>query len=349
MLAHFDKLQTPIHAANKYPTTTAQEERFRTAGWTNVWARNLWELWSSANFLTSDERASLDKIEPFDEWEEFALFAGHYFLLVASNDVPCKDCPYPRTMRYEETYTRIENSVTAEMSYAEYEKAGGRRRFAAPLLLRGSNRQQDLVGNFAGMGLNTRLNSCDVYKPTSFSDQALHKVSSTDGPQARMCHTITDLGEAGSLLVGGRTSPDNGLADCWLYHKWTNTWERIDDLPMPRYRHSAVVIGNNSVLVAGGKSDSRSILTDFIIWTRRSGWVKCSQVPTHGGITGDEQPAAFGAILTTMGSDDTRKNKFTGLFAGGLSQDGCISQETWFWRLHMQNEAVRNTARTRKL
>jgi tRNA wybutosine-synthesizing protein 4 len=83
MMAHFDKLQTPLKAVQKYPTTTDQCERFKNFGWPIVSVCNLWELWGSSDFASISERKELDKIEPFDEWEEFALFGCHYFLLIA--------------------------------------------------------------------------------------------------------------------------------------------------------------------------------------------------------------------------------------------------------------------------
>src|SRR5437868_4653194 len=83
MMAHFDKLQTPLRAVEKYSSTTDQLERFRRLGWPYISVCNLWKLWSSSHFASVSERKELDRIEPFDEWEEFALFGCHYFLLVA--------------------------------------------------------------------------------------------------------------------------------------------------------------------------------------------------------------------------------------------------------------------------
>lgn len=292
-------------------------------------AKNLWELWSSPEFLSSDQRSALDNFEPFDEWEEFALFGSHYFLLVASSDVHTK-----ATRSLQSSLGGIQNNsdkeiISGRIVYAKYDKSTGCRRFAAPLLIQGSNRQRDLLGNFAGIGLNARVNSCDVYTMALYHDEICHNYLSLPGPSARMCHTITDLGDAGALLTGGRTSPDNGLSDCWLYHKWINVWERVDDLPKPRYRHAAVGIGNDLVVIAGGKSCSSSIVKGFLVWSRRHGWVECT-----AGAAG-QQPATFGGSLTTTGmyssgGDDT----ITGIFMGGISRDGTISRDIWFWTLH---------------
>ncbi len=83
MIKHFDKLQTPLRSIHKYKTLKDQHDRFVKAGWPIPSAQSLWEIWSSPRFLSQEERSALDVIEPFDEWEEYGLFAAHYFLLIA--------------------------------------------------------------------------------------------------------------------------------------------------------------------------------------------------------------------------------------------------------------------------
>ncbi|KAG6012950.1 tRNA methyltransferase ppm2 [Claviceps lovelessii] len=84
MLNHFDKLKTPLKSVAQYPTLSKQIDRFTSRGFheANIW--DLWQAWSSEEFVTSAERASLDVIEPFDEWEDFILFGRHYFIIHAS-------------------------------------------------------------------------------------------------------------------------------------------------------------------------------------------------------------------------------------------------------------------------
>ena len=343
MLAHFEKLNTPLRAASKYPTTADQVLRFKTAGWKNVQALNLWELWGCPDFLTSAQRMALDDVEPFDEWEEFALFACHYFLLSASNEI-LRNRPNGSPSPHNQPESLHSGNMTAQMTYTEYPKSHGYRRFGAPLPIRGLNREHDLIGDFGGMGLKTRLSSFDTYVPSSVPDQLFHKPLVLEMPSPRMCHTITDLGDTGALLVGGRTSPDNGLVDCWLHHKWTNTWERVDDLPTSRYRHSAVAIGAGSVLIGGGKSSSRTTLKDFSLWSRRRGWVECvtnliAENTTDSGSRDpgaheDEQPAIFGGMLAVVEMDASNTQTIMGILAGGIAQGGLISEDIWIWTLH---------------
>jgi tRNA wybutosine-synthesizing protein 4 len=324
MIAHFKKLQTPLGAVGKYPTTFAQHQRFKTLGWSNISAQNLWELWSSPEFLSPINRSSLNLIEPFDEWEEFALFGCHYVLLTADNKTPLAPEQIPQYPMSESRGQPI------KLLYSESPNTYGYRRFAAGLPLKSPATMGDRVGNFAGMGLNSRLETCDVYSNNEARNLQF-KFFDSRGPLSRMCHTITDLGDAGALLTGGRASPDNALVDCWIYHKWPGIWERVEDLPQPRYRHSAVNLGNGYVLISPGKIDSRNIGSSFMVWNRQFGWKPC--------IWGtDERPhIAYGSTFTVFANLDAQQKPGLGcgLIAGGMSEDGVVQQDIWQWELQL--------------
>lgn len=324
MMAHFKKLRTPLGAVDKYPTTVAQHQRFEALGWCNISARNLWEIWSSPEFLSPVDRSSLDLIEPFDEWEEFALFGCHYVLLTADNKTPFAPARLP------EYTTAVSQSPHIDMLYSENPNTHGCRRFAAGLPIRSSAAMGNRVGNFAGMGLNSRLETCDVYSNSEMRIQPFDFFVSRS-PSSRMCHTVTDLGDAGALLVAGRTSPDNALADCWIYHKWPGVWERVEDLPQPRYRHGAVNLDNDYVLISPGRSDSRHLGETFMLWNRQFGWKTC----TWG--TSNRPHATYGATFTVFANLDALRNPALGrgLIAGGISEDGVVQQNIWEWELQL--------------
>ena len=336
MTAHFEKLQTPLKAVGKYPTVSAQEKRFQTLGWTSASARNLWELWSDSNFLTSAERRLLDIIEPFDEWEELALFGCHYFLLVANNATPAGDTTYVSKVPDTTQATSSRPSIQLEMIYSESPKTQGCRRFAAALPVRCQNRTDCRIGNFAGMGLNTRNNAYDVYTTDQIGSLPFNSHGSDVVPCSRMCHTITDLGDLGSLLVGGRSSPDNALADCWLYNKWLNAWERVDDLPQPRYRHGAVCLGEGRVLITPGRRDSRNIADNYLIWSRSFGWVECIHART--GIPRPTYGATF--AMSGLESPLDLTPSIRGLIAGGISDDAVLQQDIWEWEIQKYSSEV---------
>ncbi|KAL3421947.1 leucine carboxyl methyltransferase [Phlyctema vagabunda] len=320
MMAHFDKLVTPLGSVQKYPTLSDQENRFQGLGWSDTSAQNLWELWSSSDFMSPSERLELDLVEPFDEWEEFALFGCHYILLVANNSRQSFAATQKRPHQNATSQSTV--LLSANIDFEEYPKTYGRRRFATAFELRGSEKETCSVGNFAGMGLTTRLNNFDVYSKSPTEIPPPHIFHSQYGPSSRMCHSMTDLGNDGALLVGGRTSPDTALVDCWVYHKWLNTWERVDDLPEPRYRHAAVSLGNGTVLISTARKNSRTVLDDYLIWSRPYGWVRCER-------TSKQEPCAtFGVTFARFPWLDSG---CSGLIGGGIDKHGLLSQELWIW------------------
>lgn len=328
MLAHFDKLQTPLRPVLAYPTTQDQENRFKTAGWADVRARNLWELWGSSDFLSSEERIHLDEVEPFDEWEEFALFGCHYTLLEASN-VHLSTAQPQNTETAATSPEKTDSepvSLKGKMEYTESAKLNGIRRFGASLSVKGANGCPDLKGNFGGMGVNNRLGSIDVFTSASLGGSSPLGPTLRVKPETRMCHTLTEIGDCGSLLVGGRSSPDKAFADCWLYSKLSHTWERVDDIPVARYRHSAFALNDGSVLVTGGKRDSKTVLSDTFLWNRQTGWAEC--LPDQDG-----KPQVFGALMI---SDVTSMTPTTsGFLVGGMLTDGRVSTDLWSWELYV--------------
>ncbi|KAH6713629.1 hypothetical protein BKA61DRAFT_46079 [Leptodontidium sp. MPI-SDFR-AT-0119] len=339
MMAHFDKLRTFLGAVRKYPTEEAQRSRFEDLGWPNVSVCNLWRLWSSYAFATPEERIALDRIEPFDEWEEFALFGCHYFLLVAdsansmSNSislaaVPGTETKTPSGDPANSSSNPADSDPQLDLTFSEYPKSHGFRRFAAAMSTKGQDRARGRIGVFGGMGLTTRTDSWDEYGVDHVEFVAHKPRGSAVTPSSRMCHTITDMGDV-SLLVGGRTSPDNASKECWLFHKWLSTWERVDDLPWPLYRHNATSMGNGYVLVSTGRIDSRIISEEYLVWNRRTGWVKCA-------CDGQTPPPSYGAVFISTGLDSSedRSSPRSGVLAGGMSINSCLEDDVWRWEVN---------------
>ncbi|KAH7398436.1 leucine carboxyl methyltransferase 2 [Pyrenochaeta sp. MPI-SDFR-AT-0127] len=321
MLSHFDKLQTSIKAAKQYSSLAQQSSRFLDAGWTKLTiARNLWDLWSDDAFTSPALRRSLDAVEPFDEWEEFALFCGHYFLLVASNadqrhstetssEVPATAEGRMMAPNAETIYLRS-YKPSADFALTP-------RRFAAAFAL-----DEDTVTVHGGQGIQARLSNWDILKRED--SQLSFQPYTMPPPPARVCHSITSMENSGALLVGGRGSPSHALADCWLIR--CGTWTKVDDLATARYRHCAVSLALeyeesqiNGVLVFGGKASDGKALDDCILWTASNGW---RSIP----VDGPRPSARFGAAMSTMGSAES-----WGLLTGGIGAGGTVLQDVWEW------------------
>ncbi|KAL4872661.1 hypothetical protein BDV12DRAFT_193383 [Aspergillus spectabilis] len=313
MLKHYKKLGAPLYSIYEYPTLADQERRFTEAGWTHAHARSLWDLWSDDECVDRSLRSSLDAVESFDEWEEFALFASHYFILQASTRpwVPggtISSAGSSHQANNRSNQFRVIPNCTSPTS---------QRRFGA--LIPGGHGS---VGYHAGLGRQTRLADTDLYKTSTEATDAYVSVPPRN-ISARMCHTITSLNESGDcLLVGGRTSPAAALQDCWV--RKNNEWRASSNLPIARFRHSAtrVTLGSDSVLSYGGKASDGAILDTWLLWSDdNKGWKtvetgECAAAPK----------GRFGACLASI-------NNTSGVLFGGIGGDGTILEDFWVWKL----------------
>ncbi|KAJ8116945.1 hypothetical protein OPT61_g1747 [Boeremia exigua] len=326
MLTHFDKLHASINSVKRYQTLAQQSSRFLDAGWPSLaLAVNLWDLWSDDSFTPPSLRRRVDTIEPFDEWEEFALFGGHYFILVASNaKVEAAASPDVGATSADAHVDSI--SEPAPISLQSFkvpaDSAWTPRRFTAAFTL-----DKDAVAVHGGQGPQTRLSSISAF--TRGNAECHIQAESALQPSARMCHTVTSINETSALLVGGRASPAQALGDCWLVNK--GKWSAVDDIPSPRYRHSAVCVNvsydmsqSAGVLVFGGKSSDGAAMNDWFLWTPNNGW---HSLP----VDGPRPPSRFGAAISAFGV--AQQARSCGLLIGGIGACGTVLDDVWEWSL----------------
>ncbi|KAI1323855.1 leucine carboxyl methyltransferase [Xylariaceae sp. FL0255] len=334
MLSHFEKLRTPPKSVIEYPRLKSQRARFSRLGWSWIQARSLWQIWTQDDWISSTQRRELDDIEPFDEWEEFALFASHYCVVLSKN--------YPvyigsDSINLDENVPShgLPPSMPLPLSYSEYRGTRGKRRFGAPLHLR-DDFGQEVIANTYGLGTNNRLRSCDLY---ASSPSTLGMELQSPGPGGRVCHALVDLDHFGSLLIGGRTSPVTVLRDCWRFSLESNSWLPVEDLPVPLYRPMTTRLGKSRmVLLIGGKSNSSSVFGDALVYRPGSGWTQCITLespyqPVFGGTL-----FSFERQFTVESTANTTGVQFKGILMGGLLQDGVVSRRMWSWTLTLGDE-----------
>lgn len=327
MIDHFDKIKTPLRSISRYPTKKSQEIRFLDTGWASVRAWTLWEAWSDEFFFSAAERSRLDQVEPFDEWEEFQMFSAHYCVLWASNVSTSR-----AVAAKEDTVDRTDVSI----SYTEVKKGRGCRRFGGLLAVKDVMGRRFLV-NVLGAAQTGRKTSYDVYGEGAQPSLLGHLPG---GPSPRTNFTLTDLGDSGYLLTGGRLSPTTPLRDSWMFQRGVNVWSRVHDLPRPLYRSSVVRLGNSSLaLLAGGKFSESEIFDGFLVYNPQRGWRSCT-------ITGSPRPAAvFGAILAFSGTWNTATTTtFHGIITGGINSGGTINSDVFSWQLDITDIEVRSSA-----
>lgn len=330
MLSHFEKLKTPPKPVRQYRTLADQSNRFRDRGYAKVSIWDLWEAWSSEKFVSSSERAALDEIEPFDEWEEFALFGRHYFVIhaFASGQSDPRLSPTRASLKdVTETTNQFRISVT------KYDGPAPKRRFGDALAMTDPKGGISAV-HFMGVGTAGRAESCDIYSLDGQTKEM--PLVPITGPVPRMCHSLTDLGDYGVLLVGGRTSPANVLSDCWIFSRGQSSqWRPTSSLPIPLFRHSIIRLrGSSLALVVGGKTGPSTISENCYVYHAIKGWLKCT-------IIGDAPEPVFGAVLCNSPACLTSDGLFTGILAGGIGPCGRISSKKYIWELNGDNPQVK--------
>lgn len=333
IVRHFGKLGTPLRSIDQYPTLDSQKSRFVNRGWHQVETWDLWEVWSSDCFLAPFERARLDDVEPFDEWEDFILFARHHFILHARTS-PSHSLMMENSLQ---RYAQPKSRLGAVMTYQSDTKAP-RRRLGNAMILSNTMGQKFAV-NMMGMSSSGLADTYSVY---CLGSSGVAPRLPLTGPLPRMAYSLTDLGEFGVLLVGGRGPSGSAMSDCWVLRKgvdscWHATWR----LPSPLFRHSAIRLKDSSVaLVVGGKMDPSRISHDIYVFHPEHGWMRCE-------VKGTRPEPAFGAILCNTSEPSTRVGVFGGLLAGGVDRFGQISTRTYSWHLNLTQAQVRRIATAR--
>lgn len=324
MMQHFANLGTPLRCVQRYPLLQDQETRFLRAGFHSVKARTLWNLWQDQSAVASDLRLHLNKVEPFDEWEEFALFSSHYFILEAKKSLAhplCstdqKDIIPQHSAVDDQSHVQESSSIAVDNRFVlnvSSSQSKHHRKFGATIPF-----SERAIGIHGGIDDKGRSNTTSIYQDISLED----KDASYSSPpvEARACHTITALDDRRCLLAGGRTSPDNALHDCWLYH--SGQWKSVDKLPIPLYRHGATSVGYGTadvgVLIFGGKTTGGIITKRWFLWKETIGWKEVY-------LSAEELIPRFGATIVSTSSH-------FGILLGGMSEDGLLCDETWTWNL----------------
>lgn len=265
--------------------------------------------------------------------EEFALFASHYCFIIAQTGPDPLIPEQPRSRRASidsfasDLSTRTVSPYSGNTQWFAYKYSAnpereGRTHHGSAYKIPGN----DALGIHGGVGLQSRLSSTSVYA-SSDSSVPMPTLAPED-IGARCCHTITSMASGQNLLVGGRGSPSAPMKDCWL--QTGSKWERVHDLPEPRFRHraAAVVLPYNQygVVVFGGKTSATKVAVDCLLWDKTNGWQKLRSLKS------DPMPR-FGASFVRLGFNH-------GLLMGGMRHDGVICQGLWRWRLIIRDNVV---------
>ena len=326
MIKHFNNLKTPLQSLSTYPSLSDQVRRFEKLGWSSVHATSLWDLWTNTTCIYESERAHLDSVEPFDEWEEFILFASHYFILYAQHDKG------PADILPEATDPRVSKAAEHDERphlRLQYLEPVEPRRFGSCF------RTLSGFAYFGGIGERTRTNTTNTFSlkplcttPTAYQNAKFDAEAIVPAlTSARSCQASATSWNGNTLITGGRESPEKPLCESIYYN---GKWHRKSDMPQARFRHCMSWVYHDAssneevgVLVFGGKTNDNVILSSWSLWRESSGW---HEVSSRGSTV---QPL-FGASMVNLQHNQ-------GLSLGGLDRNGLIQSTTFYWTFESQN------------
>lgn len=335
MLSHFDKLNSPLKSARAFPSLKDQKRRFSTFdSWKQVEAESLWSLWARG-IVSASEKQSLNQIEPFDEWEEFAMFASHYFLLVASTQAP--NLMHQLALRQAPSSTMTHDAEVCCMTSTS--RLPVQRRFGASAML-----TSDTAIVHGGHGLQGRTDTNIIFRSRSY-----HSAVNVASPKVAIgYHTLTPIDDGLALMVGGRASPDRASAECFLVGG--DSAISVAPLPHALYRHCAVRVrlgasAKIGVVVFGGKLDSGRVSDSWLLWNGQD-WtnlpvkIDTSQLPNQTTARSVVPEARFGACMVTGPNDEP-----SGFLLGGMAADTSILLDLWKWEIVTDGNSIPTSIR----
>ncbi|XP_017325084.1 tRNA wybutosine-synthesizing protein 4 isoform X1 [Ictalurus punctatus] len=269
MQNHFLKLNSKIHALCQYPDTATQTERLLQKGWEKCVCLDMNQFYFG--LLTEDERERVEKLEPFDEFEEWHQKCSHYFILTASKGsltshavltLP-RDTPIPSL---KPDLKGLPMAVRL-MAGAPCVEAMG---MASSLLEPGVVL---LTGGCGRRGRNTAATLL-IREHTAWRCAT----AEPEGEKGvRLYHSMTSVPGWGAVIIGGRTSPLNPIDDILRVTYLTDEFNSKNMLvsmekmvctgtaPKPRWRHTVTLLSHgdrNYLFVFGGRTETEPVLGD---------------------------------------------------------------------------------------
>lgn len=163
-------------------------------------------------------------------------------------------------------------------------------------------------------GLSTNRTNDSILIST---DSSTSFVMEQETLQERMCHTLTYLESSKQImLVGGRLAPNKPLKDCWLLSD--SKWEKVQDLPSPRYRHHTISTKDDDVIVFGG----RGLKTDSMDWVK---FASGSWKPLN--CTGDKLPNLYSSAVAWD------KSNSNGYIFGGYMNNNTLNKNVFYFEI----------------
>ncbi|CAK6967690.1 tRNA wybutosine-synthesizing protein 4 isoform X1 [Scomber scombrus] len=292
MQDHFLKLNSTLHALQQYPDTAAQTHRFLDKGWEQCVCLDMNDFY--LKLVPEEERHRVERLEPFDEYEEWHQKCSHYFILTASRG----------SLTAQALLTHPPASPVSSISLSWSPVALVVRTIA--IRIEGLGMASTLVntGQVLLTGGSSRVGRGAIARVLLRGLEGWRSVSVEPSVDlgVRLYHTATPVPGGGTVVYGGRSSPLNpvrGLFKVTLHPcdppGSVNSEDRdtvklceeqIDytgNPPPPRWRHTATTVshkGKDFLFVFGGKNESEAALGDcYFLCLEQQHW---TEIPVQG-------------------------------------------------------------------
>lgn len=269
----------------------------------------------SAQFTITVVAAQVGEWLPGDAMNEGR--ARHTATLLADGRVLVAAGNRKRALSSAELYDASANSWTRTGSLGQSRQA-----HSATLL---SDGRVLAAGGF-GSGGGNALSSAEVFDPATGKWSATGSLG-----EQRDSHTATRLADGRVLVAGGegRGSSKGALSSAELYNPATGTWAPTGNLNQARKQHTATLLANGKVLVAGGESPSDAALASAELFDPATGtWSPTGSMSQGRNVFAAAQ-LADRRVLAVGGSDGTSALTSAEIYdpaAGTWSQTGSLRQ-----------------------
>jgi N-acetylneuraminic acid mutarotase len=178
------------------------------------------------------------------------------------------------------------------------------RRFASATLL--SDGRVLVIG---GNGTSGDLSSTELYDPTTNTWTAGPSMSTP-----RTAFTATRLKDGRVLVTGGTAGSGSStvpLASTELYDPVSNTWSAGPDMTTTRYAHTATLLQNGKVLIAGGLTDGSAPSNTELYDPTTNTFTPAGPMLEADRYSHDATLLLNGKVLVTGGSDPNQVDPTT--------------------------------------
>ncbi|ESP01195.1 hypothetical protein LOTGIDRAFT_139773, partial [Lottia gigantea] len=338
MQNHFHMVGSPLKCINSYPTIDSQKQRFLKQGWKWCESYNMNQFYYK--LLTEEERQKVEKLEPFDEHEEWHVKCSHYMILIAysTSDIHSIMVPDPGSLGKpmclgdaipnKISMTRVELGDHTIKRYSHISGYLGNKH----ILIFGGFGEQD--------GRHQRLTEIYVYdvENNKICPKQLKMYNTDCKLYPRMHLDAVTLTNGSIVIVGGRNSPYKVSKGVLVVSLASDDMDSQADnpihienesgsIPEPRWRHaicSVIIKGTEYVYLYGGRTMLNLCLRDsYLLNTKTGHWKQLS----FKGVT----PGSVQSHTLTVWKDQI-------VLYGGLDaliQPLCsvyiLNIETWSW------------------